>query len=78
MSEINLDILENSNILLSIEDSGALLPYYEGDYDVVPKVKSQKLETKNKSMSNDVNIAKIPYEEVHNLKGTTVTIGGIL
>lgn len=47
---------------------------YQGPYDVIPKVDAQQLPTKNKLMNSDVTVWGIPYEEVSNLYGTTVTI----
>ena len=53
----------------------APLPYYKGEYSVTPKITEQTLETKNKSMLQDVSISGIPKEETHNAYGTTLTIG---
>lgn len=50
---------------------------YDGDYHVVPKVYEQTLSTKNKTMTGNVVIEKIPCAEVDNSHGgTTVIIGG--
>lgn len=57
---------------------GKALPYYDGEYEVTPKIIEQVLETKYKSMSDNVVVKEIPYQEVSNPKGLTVTIGGIL
>lgn len=51
-------------------------PAYEGEYDMTPQVVPQKMETKNKTMREDVLIRQIPYEAVSNGSGTTITIGG--
>lgn len=49
---------------------------YTGDYDVTPKAIAQVLETKQKLMTDDVRIRKIPFHEVSNPHGgTTITIG---
>lgn len=54
------------------------LPEYEGPYEVVPVFNEQILETKQKSMADDVTVLAIPIYEVSNPQGgTTVTIGGI-
>lgn len=78
LNELDLDItIEESPIInLTIEEgSGGTLPYYDGDYNVVPKVTSQVLSTKNKSMRNDVTVEEIPYSEVSNPQGgLTATI----
>lgn len=50
---------------------------YKGEYEVVPRVNKQVLETKNKTMTDDVTVLEIPYSEVDNLSGgQTITIGG--
>lgn len=49
---------------------------YEGDYNVVPRVYQQVLETKDKLMLDDVTVEIIPLSRVINLSnGYTVTIG---
>lgn len=47
---------------------------YAGPYVVIPKVAEQTLPTKHKAMRDDLTVAEIPYVEVSNLHGTTVTI----
>lgn len=47
---------------------------YLGPYEVTPQVYEQTLETKNKSMRDDVTVYEIPYAEVSNIYGTTVVI----
>lgn len=49
--------------------SGGRLPNYTGDYTVIPKVYEQTLETKNKSMTDDVTVTAVPYAEVSNPSG---------
>lgn len=52
------------------------LPNYEGEYQITPKITEQVLETKNKTMLNDVTVFQIPYASVSNPSGgNTVTIG---
>ena len=49
---------------------------YEGNYDVIPRVYEQTLETKDKLMLHDVTVEIIPLSKVINLQnGYTVTIG---
>lgn len=49
---------------------------YEGDYNVIPRVYEQTLETKDKLMLHDVTVEIIPLSKVINLQnGYTVTIG---
>ena len=53
------------------------LPYYEGEYVITPIWEDVTLETKQKSMSDNVTIQAIPYAEVDNPSGgVTVIIGG--
>ena len=75
---IDMVLEENDDSLeMDLEEGGSLnLPYYEGSYDITPKVIPQKMETKNKAMREDVLIRQIPYEAVSNGTGTTITIGG--
>lgn len=42
---------------------------YLGPYDVVPMIDEQKLNTKNKSMEDDVTVFAIPYSSVSNPEG---------
>ena len=66
-------------IEMEISDSGpgGRLPFYEGDYTVIPKVgKEQTLETAYRSMMDNVTVAEIPADKVSNKYGTTFIIGG--
>lgn len=80
---IFMEMEEPPEIVLEIEDyvgghGGAPPDYYEGEYEVIPKVKEQSLATKQKTMRKDVKVAEIPLHEFSNEFGTTVVIGGIL
>lgn len=44
-------------------------PIYDGDYEVIPQVDGQLLNTKHKYMTDDVTILAIPYFEVGNTTG---------
>lgn len=49
---------------------------YDGSYEVLPKVDGQIMDTKDKFMTNDVNIHPIPFFSVgNNSGGNTVYIG---
>lgn len=49
--------------------------YYEGPYEITPKVEGQTMATADKVMRTDVVINDIPYSEVHNeAGGLTVVI----
>lgn len=49
--------------------------YYDGSYEVTPKINAQSLNTAEKVMREDLKVKSIPYYEVDNTKGTTVYIG---
>ena len=51
------------------------LLYYAGEYTVTPKTSSQTLETRDRVMTENLTVGKIPYFEVTNTaNGKTVTI----
>lgn len=63
----------NLNIGVIIE---RLPDYYEGEYEITPKLASQIMATKLMLMKDDVTINKIPaYEVTNSSGGTTFTIG---
>lgn len=47
---------------------------YDGPYTVIPNTYEQVLSTRNKTMGSDVTVTEIPYHEVSNEYGVTVTI----
>lgn len=54
--------------------SGA--PYYEGDYEITPRLYQQELETAGKLMEDDVTVYEIPVARTTNpTGGLTVMIG---
>lgn len=62
----------NQTVTLGFDEKiigGDMLPWYEGEYVVTPKVTEQTLETRNTSMREDVTIEAIPYSEVTNPSG---------
>ena len=51
---------------------------YEGPYIVTPLAwQDQILATKNKNMTDDVTVLEVPYTEVSNPHGTTVSIATV-
>jgi hypothetical protein len=53
------------------------LPDYDGEYTVTPLASiSQILQTKDKSLNENIVVLEIPVYEVSNEYGTTITIGG--
>ena len=74
--EIELEVKETEDIILKVEE-GSMPDAYHGDYTVTPQVEEQVMKTKNKTMTDNVTVLKIPYSEVDNLSGgQTITIGG--
>lgn len=53
------------------------LPYYTGPYEVDPRKVEQILETKNKSMRDDVTVNPIFYAETTNLSGGLTAVIGL-
>lgn len=50
--------------------------FYEGSYEVIPKTSEQTLETKDKILTENIQICEIPYYDVANTAGgSTVYIG---
>ena len=74
-----LDVsLETGNVLdiTFNAQAGGRLPYYDGEYIFEPRKVEQTLDTKNKSMRNDVTINPIYYSETTNPSGgLTIVIG---
>lgn len=80
---VYMEMEEPTEIILEVEDyigggGGAPPDYYEGEYEIIPKTVEQKLDTKQKTMREDVTVAEIPVHEFSNDSGTTIVIGGIL
>lgn len=48
---------------------------YDGKYEIIPNSATQTLPTRNKLLTTDITIEKIPYFETSNTSGTTVYIG---
>lgn len=62
---------------LSYGTIGSGVEVYSEEYDVVPKVIPQSLNTENKILERDVTIESIPYYKVSNVyDGETAIIGG--
>lgn len=74
----------NGNVRDKAKMSGTLhyakskpLPYYEGEYEVDPKFEEQTLETKQKSMHDDVKVKAISTLEIDNEAGGITFIIGV-
>ena len=59
---------------LSVMSGASPADYYPGPYEVTPAVYEQSLGTARKMMRDDVTVHEIPYAEVSNVYGTTVSI----
>ena len=77
-TSIDMEMAEETEVIEFGINSGDVLKPYTGDYEVIPKVVDQVLETKNLGMTDDVTVKEIPTHEVSNDYGTTIIIGGIL
>lgn len=77
---IDIDITqENVPIDITIDEGtgGGKLPYYEGAYEVTPRKVEQILATKDKSMSDNVTVFSIPYQETSNVGGGYTAVIGL-
>ena len=73
--ELTLDLcIDGGEIGIFYKVSGDTHGTYPGPYVVIPKVIEQVLPTENLIMREDVIVKEVPYEEVSNEWGTTVSI----
>lgn len=74
-----IDLIGKLSSSLNIESklnvSSINPPYYEGEYEITPKVDAQTLTTKDKLMADDLTVNRIPYYETSNEYGYTAYIG---
>lgn len=62
-----------------LNNASVMVELYDGEYNVIPKVDAQELETANKLMGENVVIQQIPFYSVSNdANGSTIIIGGDL
>ena len=76
---VDVDVILESEVEIEVEEGGhgERLPYYTGDYVITPTTEEKVLNTRNKSMSDNLTVLKIPKYEFDNVaKGQTVVIGG--
>lgn len=77
-TEINItgNLNTDTNLMGTIiNGEGTHKANYSGTYEFTPQTESQTIDTKNKIMSDDIEINPIPYQEVSNQYGKTVYIG---
>ena len=75
-----IDVEVDNSFSLDIELVGGgsgRLPYYTGEYEVDPRKVEQTLETKNKSMKEDVIVHPIFYAETSNVSGGLTAVIGM-
>ena len=78
INPLDMDVSTGDMVLeFGIESGGGKLPTYEGEYIITPRpYREQVLDTKNKSLVQDVTVLEIPYSEVTNPEGgVTANIG---
>lgn len=76
---LNVEFNEDTSTLDVAFDvsAGGRLPNYTGAYVVDPRKVEQTLETKNKSMTENVTINEIFYQETSNLSGGLTAVIGM-
>lgn len=71
-SAFEVEFVDNSEFVFRTNFiQNDLPPYYNGEYEVVPKREEQQLETKDKILSQDVVVLEVPYAETSNPAGGT-------
>lgn len=76
--ESNLEQIELNNETAIIVQGDSDVPYYDGDYIVIPKAKSQTvLQTKNKRCRENITVVRIQTAQTHNTYGTTFYIAEV-
>lgn len=69
-----VSVKDDDTVSIEIFDINQGAPY-SGEYDVIPKVEDQYLETTGRKLSKDMHVYKIPYYETSNESGgMTVSI----
>ena len=76
---LDVELNESSTELDIVFDdmSGTRFPFYEGPYLVDPRKVEQTLNTKSKSMSDNVTVKPIYYAETSNLGGGLTAVIGM-
>ena len=77
MDDLILVLDGEEELVLVLGDAvGAYVPPYEGEYEVIPRLEDQTLETNGKQMADDVTVRQIPVVYTTNpYNGKTVVIG---
>lgn len=75
--ELGLDESSQEFEIELVGGGSGRLPYYTGAYIVDPRKVEQVLETKNKSMRDDVTVNPIFYAETTNISGGLTAVIGL-
>lgn len=79
---VKVSVCEETTLHLGVNPTEVIIAgrmdEYDGDYDVIPKDYPITLETKDKTMTDDVTIRKVTFFKTSNPSGfgDTVYIGG--
>lgn len=75
IGKVSGSILSGGTITGTLSWSGGIpvIPY-EGEYTVIPSTSEQVLYTNGLLMEDNVTVTEIPYAEVSNIYGTTISI----
>ena len=74
---VNVSVSEENTVSVNadVTVTHAQADYYEGEYVVIPRANdSVVLETRDKLLTDDVTVTKVPYYQTHNETGETVFI----
>lgn len=75
IGKVSGSILSGGTITGSLSWSGGIpVTPYEGEYTVIPSTSEQVLYTNGLLMEDNVTVTEIPYAEVSNIYGTTISI----
>ena len=73
------DILVPLGVSTEIREIKGDYPFYDGEYEVDPKFEDQTLDTKDKTLTDDILVNAIMVSRTTNASGgNTVYIGGII
>lgn len=75
LGQIKGKLFSDYSMVVDIGNASISRPNYDGDYTITPSINEQTLETKNKVMTDDLNIKQIPYFQTSNEYGDTIYIG---
>ena len=71
---LNVPVFISGEVIVGIDSTHET---YQGEYEVIPKVYEQILETDDMLMADDVTVREITFNLVSNEKGLTAQIGEV-